>query len=133
MSSYLATKVRRFEETTIGAVIAVYAGKHGRTDAADARGDPSMNKSARTLMLILLFAAVISVSNASAKPHDENPKRNDRHAGKVDKDGWKVDKDGRKTVPVPEPATMLLMGVGLGATMIGRAAKRRFGRRDDKQ
>ena len=85
-----------------------------------------MNKSARILILILSFAAVTGISNAAAKPHERHSTRNDRPADKVDK-------NGRKVVPVPEPATMLVMGVGLGATLIGRAAKRRFGRRGGKQ
>jgi hypothetical protein len=59
-----------------------------------------MNKSVRTFIPSLSFAAVTGVSNSSTKPH--NPKRNDRHAGKVDK-------AGRKTVPVPGPATTLVM------------------------
>ena len=36
-----------------------------------------------------------------------------------------------KVTPVPEPATMLLIGAGAGAIMIGRVVRGRM-RRDDK-
>jgi hypothetical protein len=79
-----------------------------------------MNKSAR-ILIFLLAITVAAVAGAAAKPHDEP-------TGK-----GKVDKHGNKVVPVPEPATMLLVGIGMGATVVGRAVRGRWKRRAEKE
>jgi hypothetical protein len=67
-----------------------------------------MKKFAR-ILLLLLSVAVVGVSGATAMPRED-----------------------KEVTAVPEPATMLLIGVGAGAAMIGRAVRGRFKRRDDK-
>jgi hypothetical protein len=67
-----------------------------------------MKKFARNLLFLLLFA-VVGVHSATARPQGD-----------------------MKVTPVPEPSTMLLIGAGAGAIMIGRAVRGRFRRRDDK-
>jgi len=67
-----------------------------------------MKKAARILLILLSFA-VAGISSAIALPRED-----------------------LEVTPVPEPATMLLIGAGAGAMMIGRAVRGRFKRRDDK-
>ena len=68
------------------------------------------------ILLVLLSITMATVLGAAAKPPDAKP-------------APKVEKPEKKVVAVPEPATMLLVGAGMGATMLGRAVRDRFKRR----
>ena len=68
------------------------------------------------ILLVLLSITIATVLSAAAKAPDARP-------------APKVEKSEKKVVTVPEPATMLLVGAGMGATMLGRAVRDRLRRR----
>jgi PEP-CTERM motif len=74
-----------------------------------------INKSVR-ILIILQSVTIATVLSAAAKPPAASS-------------ASKVDKTQEKVHAVPEPATMLLVGAGVGATILGRAVRNKFGRR----
>jgi hypothetical protein len=72
----------------------------GLAGAANQGEDCAMKRFALLVFVLTLLAPHVSVLGAPDKPKDKNDKKETKN----------------KTVPVPEPATLVLLGVAAGVT-----------------